>query len=179
LAEEPSAVAIDSAASGAAVSEAGSAVAVSADSAGNYRRFIAGMAVGQSDELLFGGLQMRRSLLASAFAVCATVAFAADPPAKVTSGALVSPKGMTLYTFDKDVAGSGKSVCNGQCAFNWPPLAAPADAKPTGNWTVIQREGGGAQWAYKGRPLYTFIGDAGPGDNNGKGVNGVWQVATP
>ena len=122
---------------------------------------------------------MKQILLAGALALCASVAFAADPPAKVTAGVLVSPNGMTLYTFDKDTAGSGKSVCNGQCAFNWPPLAATADAKPMGDWTLIPREGGGAQWAYKGKPLYTFIGDVNPGDNNGKGVNGVWKVATP
>ena len=122
---------------------------------------------------------MKRFLVAGALTLCASVAFAADPPAKVTAGVLVSPKGMTLYTFDKDAAGSGKSVCNGQCATTWPPLAAPADAKPVSDFTVIQREGGGAQWAYKGKPLYTFLGDANPGDNNGKGMNGVWKVATP
>ncbi|MDB5627258.1 MAG: Secreted repeat protein, partial [Tardiphaga sp.] len=33
---------------------------------------------------------------------------------------LVDAKGMTLYTFDKDVG--GKSMCNGPCAGNWPPL---------------------------------------------------------
>jgi predicted lipoprotein with Yx(FWY)xxD motif len=39
-------------------------------------------------------------------------------------GVLINPTGMTLYTFDKDVAGSGKSVCNGPCATNWPPVQA-------------------------------------------------------
>ena len=34
---------------------------------------------------------------------------AAQP--KVADGVLVGPNGMTLYTFDKDVADSGKSVC--------------------------------------------------------------------
>ena len=33
-------------------------------------------------------------------------------PANVADGVLVGPNGMTLYTFDKDVAGSGKSVCH-------------------------------------------------------------------
>ena len=34
------------------------------------------------------------------------------PPAqvKVQNGVLVGPNGMTLYTFDRDMAGSGKSV---------------------------------------------------------------------
>ena len=98
---------------------------------------------------------------------------------KTTAGALVNASGMTLYTFDKDVAGSGRSNCNGQCAVTWPPLMAATDAKPGGNYTLVPREGGGQQWAYKGKPLYTFLGDQKPNDMNGKGMNGVWQVATP
>ena len=38
---------------------------------------------------------------------------------------------MTLYVFDRDTAGSGKSVCNGPCATNWPPLMA--DKAPPGS----------------------------------------------
>ena len=34
-------------------------------------------------------------------------------PAKVSDGALVGANGMTLYTFDRDAAGTGKSACNG------------------------------------------------------------------
>ena len=46
---------------------------------------------------------------------CANMA-APAAPAMLASGALVAPNGMTLYTFDKDAAGSGKSTCNGPCA---------------------------------------------------------------
>src|SRR3954452_1207524 len=68
--------------------------------------------------------------------------------------ALVDGKGMTLYTFDKDAG--GKSMCNGPCAENWPPLMASADAKATGDWTVLARDDGKMMWAYKGKPLYTW-----------------------
>ena len=67
---------------------------------------------------------------------------------------LVDAKGMTLYIFDRDA--SGKSNCNGQCATNWPPLLAGADAKASGDWTIVTRDDGGKQWAYKGKPLYDF-----------------------
>jgi predicted lipoprotein with Yx(FWY)xxD motif len=100
------------------------------------------------------------------------------PPVKVTGGVLVNSNGMTLYTYDRDVAGSGRSECNGQCAFIWPPLGA-GNGTPSGDFTIITREGGQRQWCYKGKPLYLFSGDANPGDNAGNGVNGVWQVATP
>ena len=45
----------------------------------------------------------------------------AEPPAKMANGMLIDSSGMTLYTFDKDTAGSGKSACNGPCAQAWPP----------------------------------------------------------
>jgi predicted lipoprotein with Yx(FWY)xxD motif len=84
---------------------------------------------------------------------------------------------MTLYTFDRDEANSGKSVCNGPCATNWPPLAAATDAKPAGGYTIITRDDGAKQWAYRGKPLYLWAKDQKPGDMTGQGVNNVWQVA--
>ena len=108
---------------------------------------------------------------------CAT-AGAADP-ASVKDGALVNASGMTLYVFDKDPAGSGKSVCNGPCAKNWPALAAPADAAAHGDWSVITRDDGSHQWAYKGRPVYAWIKDQKPGDRTGDGFIGAWHVARP
>ncbi|AEB84519.1 hypothetical protein [Alicycliphilus denitrificans] len=93
-------------------------------------------------------------------------------------GVLVGPNGMTLYVFDKDMAGSGKSVCNGPCATNWPPLAATA--APSGDgYSLIQRDDGTKQVAYKGKPLYYWSKDSKPGDKTGDGVNNVWHTATP
>ena len=90
---------------------------------------------------------------------------------------LQNESGMTLYTFTKDSA--GKSVCNGQCAVNWPPLKATGEAKAMGAWTIVTRDDGSKQWAYKGKPLYTFIKDKAAGDTVGEGVNKVWNVARP
>jgi predicted lipoprotein with Yx(FWY)xxD motif len=101
----------------------------------------------------------------------------ASPATTAKGKALADAKGMTLYTFDRDVA--GKSNCNGPCVTTWPPLAAGADAKPSGDWTVVTRDDGGKQWAYKSKPLYTFNKDAKPGDAAGDGVNNVWHLATP
>ena len=93
-------------------------------------------------------------------------------------GVLTGATGMTLYTFDKDTAGSGKSVCNGPCATNWPPLMAADMAKPYGEYTVISRDDGKKQWAYKGKPLYFWVKDQKPGDKTGDGfLNGAWHVA--
>ncbi|MDQ7744760.1 COG4315 family predicted lipoprotein [Hydrogenophaga pseudoflava] len=93
-------------------------------------------------------------------------------------GLLAGPNGMTLYTFDRDTAGSGKSVCNGPCATNWPPLMA-GSASPSGDYSVVTRDDGGKQLAYKGKPLYYWAKDSKPGDKTGDGFNGVWRVAAP
>jgi predicted lipoprotein with Yx(FWY)xxD motif len=100
--------------------------------------------------------------------------------AKLANGTMIlaDAKGMTLYTFQKDA--DGKSACTGQCAKNWPPLAAAADAKPMGAWTIVMRDDGTRQWAYKGMPLYGWIKDSKPGDTTGDGVgSGAWRTAVP
>jgi predicted lipoprotein with Yx(FWY)xxD motif len=86
-------------------------------------------------------------------------------------------KGMTLYTFDRDEGTPGKSGCNGECALAWPPVPAPVDAKPMADWSVITREDGSLQWAYKGMPLYRYAADAFAGSTFGEGVNGTWRIA--
>jgi len=90
---------------------------------------------------------------------------------------LVDAKGMTLYTYDKDA--DGKSMCNGRCLMAWPALMATGNAMNMGDWTVVTRDDGGKQWAYKGKPLYTFAKDMKPGDTTGDGVGMVWHNALP
>lgn len=109
----------------------------------------------------------------------ASLAAVAEEPAEVYDGVLVGEGDMTLYVFDKDAPGSGRSACNGPCAENWPPFAASADAEPEGGFTVITRDDGAAQWAYQGRPLYYWVKDQKPGDMTGDGVKEVWHVARP
>jgi predicted lipoprotein with Yx(FWY)xxD motif len=97
-------------------------------------------------------------------------------PARFSGGVLVNSAGMTLYTFDKDPAGSGKSVCIAQCAAIWPPLKTTAEDKPGGEYTLITRDDGSKQWAHKGKPLYLWIKDQKPGDKTGDGFGKVWHV---
>jgi len=97
---------------------------------------------------------------------------------KVLGGALTDSKGMTLYTFDYDTT-PGQSACADACLVQWPALAARADAKPVGDWTAISRGDGIKQWAYKGKPLYTFYQDTKPGDQKGDGNTQIWHSAVP
>ena len=118
-------------------------------------------------------------LSASLLAACAGTAVRASGPAKVSDGVLTGSNGMTLYSFDKDVAGSGKSACNGPCANNWPPLLVAEGESPSGEYSILVREDGRKQWAYKGRPLYYWAKDQKPGDRTGDGFNNLWRVARP
>ena len=111
------------------------------------------------------------------FAVSAPLAFG-QATGKFSDGVLVNDAGMTLYSFDNDA--SGKSVCNGACATNWPPLTASAGATASGDWSIITRDDGTRQWAYKGKPLYTWSKDQKPGDRTGDGfLNNQWHVVKP
>lgn len=100
-------------------------------------------------------------------------------PGTVLQGRLVGPQQMTLYVFDHDISGSGKSMCNGNCASNWPPLLAPSTAQSIGAWHTITRDDGSKQWSYKGKPLYYWAKDSKPGDTTGDGVGNAWHVAKP
>lgn len=97
-------------------------------------------------------------------------------PATYRDDVLAARNGMTLYTYDKDPRGAGISVCNDGCARNWPPLLAAPDAEAVGNFSIIRRDDGSRQWAYRGKPLYFWVKDHEPGDRTGDDVKGVWHV---
>ena len=139
-----------------------------------------------NSSLLEALLMTRMFHILSALALAATVMYGcastsstasnSASPAKITNGILTDPKSMTLYTFDRDVAGNGKSACNGECARNWLPFYAPAGAKASSDYQVITREDGKTQWAIKGKPLYYWPEDQEPGDKFGDGYNNLWRL---
>jgi len=125
---------------------------------------------------------MNKLLLATSLSITlgACASMHDTSPAQSRYGMLTDAQGMTLYVFDKDAASSGKSVCNGPCATNWPPLLASEKDQARGDWSVVGRDDGRRQWAYKGRPLYTWSKDQKPGDTSGDGfLNNQWHIARP
>jgi predicted lipoprotein with Yx(FWY)xxD motif len=91
---------------------------------------------------------------------------------------LTNAAGKTLYWFAPD--SSTRSVCNGSCAQYWPPVAGPLTAGPgvTGHLATIMRQDGSIQQTYNGHPLYTYVGDSGPGQAHGNNLNlngGLWH----
>jgi len=118
-------------------------------------------------------------LIATAtLAACASMMGGAMAPyTKVNDGILVGSNNMTLYTFAKDTSGSGKSMCNGPCVTNWPPLLVDGSPAVSGDYSVITRDDGKKQLAYKGMPLYFWAKDTKPGDKTGDGfLNGAWHI---
>jgi predicted lipoprotein with Yx(FWY)xxD motif len=95
---------------------------------------------------------------------------------------LVDEEGMTLYYFQKDQKGSGKSKCEGACAEAWPPLLTEAKTEAMKGVNAamlgtIKRKDGTTQVTYAGWPLYTFVEDKKPGEDNGtdsKGFGASW-----
>jgi predicted lipoprotein with Yx(FWY)xxD motif len=120
-------------------------------------------------------------LLFTTITACSAYETRPDAPAMVSNGMLTGSNGMTLYTFDKDVADSGKSVCNDPdgCATRWPPLFAMDSDKASGDYSIIVRDDGKKQWALKGKPLYYWYKDQKPGDMTGDGFKNVWHVVKP
>ena len=83
------------------------------------------------------------------------------------------PDLMTLYVYDGDQR--GKSSCDKLCTAVWNILRAADNAEPKGDWTVVQRDDGRKQWAYKGKPVYTFYDDRAY-DAKGEGLPFGWWL---
>lgn len=72
---------------------------------------------------------------------------------------------------------SGEITCIEECLESWFPLRPSAGAQGQGDWAIVQRPDEGAQWAYQGKPLYTYVKDTFPGARLGDGASREqWQV---
>jgi predicted lipoprotein with Yx(FWY)xxD motif len=93
--------------------------------------------------------------------------------------------------FPEDTQAYRLAVCGGgsveKCLQNWPYVKAEPGAKSESRlWSIMsidpatghrakQGQSGAIEvWAYRERPVYTYIGDAHPGDVNGAGT-GEWR----
>ena len=91
---------------------------------------------------------------------------------------LTNSDGLTLYWFAPDSPTTSK--CTGPCAAYWPPVIGDPRAGPgvTGLLGTLSRGGHTVQATYDGHPLYTYIGDNGPGQANGNNLDlngGYWS----
>lgn len=92
---------------------------------------------------------------------------------------LARTNGHTLYSLSVET--NGRFVCTGGCLGTWKPLLVSQGVKPKGpvKLGTIRRPDGKTQVTFKGRPLYSFAGDAKAGEANGEGFKdvGTWHAA--
>jgi len=83
---------------------------------------------------------------------------------------LTTSSGMALYTYGPDK--KNHSACTGACATAWPPLTVGAKVRPKGvtGLGTFRRSATLFQVTYRGRPLYTYVGDTSAGSVTGNGV---------
>ena len=97
---------------------------------------------------------------------------------------LTTGQGFTVYAFEADHGTT--SACTGACAAAWPPVTISGARITVAGGTgalagQITRPDGVQQLTYAGHPLYTFVGDAGPGATGGQGSQAFgarWDVLT-
>jgi len=100
---------------------------------------------------------------------------------------LTDGDGRTLYSFSLDTVGTPTAApvtacTSDQCTTSWPifetdQVTVPSDLVAA-DFTVYTRADGMQQSAYKGHPLYHYVGDTAPGQTNGRGIPG-WQTIDP
>ena len=152
---------------------------------------------GQGLARLLAGIPMARTLVAGVSVVALALLLIAEAgagPAAATAGGgaaalktgkvgsvtvLTTASGLTVYTFAADTT-PGKSSCYGSCAAYWPPVIGSASAAPgvPGTFGTIARTDGKKQVTWNGHPLYTYVGDHGPGTASGNNLNingGLWK----
>jgi predicted lipoprotein with Yx(FWY)xxD motif len=134
---------------------------------------------------------IRTALLAVAALalVAAAAAIASQPSKQVAKEAENAALGRTVLTtnqghalYSLSVETKGRFVCTGTCLSSWKPLVVARGVKPKGpvKLGTVRRPDGRTQVPYRGRPLYSFKGDARPGEANGEGFKdvGTWHAVT-
>jgi predicted lipoprotein with Yx(FWY)xxD motif len=83
-----------------------------------------------------------------------------------------SSTNLPLYLYEP---ASVKTPCSAACERQWIPLLAPAHARPLGDWTLLIRRDGRAQWAFQQHPVYTRL-HATPDEAAAQRVDDVWHL---
>jgi predicted lipoprotein with Yx(FWY)xxD motif len=145
---------------------------------------VAMAACGRGDDDDAGAATLPAAVAAPATTAPATThppAEAAEFAAKVGESDLgkvmTSASGLTLYGFVNDV--DALSTCYSTCADAWPPVIVDEDwavgpGLDTGVFSTTERDDGTLQLVAGKYPLYTYGGDAAPGDTGGQGSGDVW-----
>lgn len=103
---------------------------------------------------------------------------------------LVDDAGRTLYVLSSERGGHVTCTSADGCTNVWPAVQLPkgttsatAGSGATSSLLgTVQGSGGALRVTYGGWPLYTYAGDAGPGQASGQGITsfgGTWYALSP
>jgi predicted lipoprotein with Yx(FWY)xxD motif len=107
-------------------------------------------------------------------------------PGKKKPKKMTDLPGFTLYVFSADE--KKKSKCNGECARRWRPVVSMGGKPQAGQDVMLPeigsmlRDDGSFQVTFNDAPLYYFIGDLNPGDEEGTDrveFGGTWSPEPP
>lgn len=90
---------------------------------------------------------------------------------------LVDGQGRTLYRYVGDMEDIADACATPACADRFTPLNAPELARASGRFSPLTRRDGITQWAFDGKPLFTFDDDLDPGTVRGMGLSARWEPA--
>ncbi|ALO47405.1 hypothetical protein [Pseudohongiella spirulinae] len=93
-----------------------------------------------------------------------------------TGRLLVTDTSFSVYMWDGDEP--NVSNCVRECLADWTPVRAPRVAGNSTDWTIIKHPSGVNQWAFRGRPLYTYNKDTQTRSFDGGDVPGWHNVYT-
>jgi predicted lipoprotein with Yx(FWY)xxD motif len=93
-------------------------------------------------------------VLAGVLSACGSTA-----PVDVTRGGLyVSDLGRELFVYRYDTSDASRYPCAAECAPAWTPLYAGRYDRGGRDFTILVRDDGNWQWAYRGHPVYFYAG---------------------
>lgn len=95
---------------------------------------------------------------------------------QTTGRLLVTSQGASVYALANERPDN--LLCDAGCAKEWKPVSAPAFAQAKGAFSVLEREPGIKQWAFRGEPLYTRVGEEREHSLEGSDVPGWHNVYT-
>ena len=94
----------------------------------------------------------------------------------MTGRLVVNLDNFSVYAWDGDEP--DKSNCHGECLTFWTPVPAPENVMELGGWTTFERAPGVNQWAFRGKPVYTYNYDRAARSFRGADVPGWHNVYT-
>ena len=139
-------------------------------------------------------MKISRTLLAGALVLGLSGVAYAQPSARTAGSTtvglrntkvgtiLVAPDGFTLYEFSRDKSNVDNCQNISGCLAAWPALTS-SGAPKAGHGVnshllgTIKLKNGKRQVTYAGHPLYTYVGDSGPGQTDyigDVGNGGTW-----